>query len=718
MAALTAVDALRLGTSAVDKLYAGSDLVWQLGGGEEPPAATLTYAQLSARDRPALYLRLGESSGTTAADSSGYGRNGTYAGSVLPTRGVTGLLTGDADLAADFSSGRVEVADAAWMDSTAFSVSAWITPDSVSSYRAIVTRDSSGASGRGWNLYVLNGYLHFYFYNGADRTATGTTLLAVGTTYHVAMVSDGTTVSLFVNGVREAQYTFTLTNTLANPILVGQSYAGTGVAFPFDGRIDEVEYFTYALTPAQVAERRRVGLQTQTAYDSSVLSGAPIIYLPMDESTGLVSRDRSGGPASVSATMYGGSFVADADGLQAWQQNGSSGQYGATTHATAYNAACTMEAWVKPTLSQPGTESTIWSKSLFFANSTSDFPIKLLAKSASAAKRFHLMVDAGGNFSADANIIAPTDWVEDTWYHVVGVFQNGTSRLYVNGVQVASAATGFNLSNGSGNWLVGASTDYAGGAGLSRFSGRMRRMALYPRALTAAEVADHYQTGVAGAALTYSQVALLDTPHAAYSLHESSGNWLDVSGNSRHLAAVAGVTRGKPAIAARHAGAVSGTGAAGIGIGTGFSGITKIGTLEAWIKTGATAAKGAFIKIGGTGDGWDIGIGNGRNDQLGWTFNLAHNGVNWFNTGYTFEPNTMYHCAITNDGTNIRYYINGRLIGSKVSGGYDPSQQIYLGNEENAQFLSSTVDLAWAAYYTYALPAERLLRHYRSGVAA
>lgn len=53
---------------------------------------------------PLLYWRLGETSGSTAADASGNSRNGTYIGS--PTLGQRGLLAGDGDRSVRFGSGK------------------------------------------------------------------------------------------------------------------------------------------------------------------------------------------------------------------------------------------------------------------------------------------------------------------------------------------------------------------------------------------------------------------------------------------------------------------------------------------------------------------------------------------------------------------------------------------------------------------------------------
>ena len=74
---------------------------------------TAAYRDSVLADSPAAYWRLGEPSGTTAADASGNNRTGSYVGS--PTLGVGGALVGDSNTAVSFngSSQYVEVPYAA-----------------------------------------------------------------------------------------------------------------------------------------------------------------------------------------------------------------------------------------------------------------------------------------------------------------------------------------------------------------------------------------------------------------------------------------------------------------------------------------------------------------------------------------------------------------------------------------------------------------------------
>jgi hypothetical protein len=65
------------------------------------PGTVGSWASEIAADSPDTWWRLGESSGTTAVDSSGNGNDGTYTNS--PTLGVTGLVDGDSDTAITLS---------------------------------------------------------------------------------------------------------------------------------------------------------------------------------------------------------------------------------------------------------------------------------------------------------------------------------------------------------------------------------------------------------------------------------------------------------------------------------------------------------------------------------------------------------------------------------------------------------------------------------------
>lgn len=214
----------------------------------------MTYSSDVLTDSPLGYWRLEETSGSTVTDSSGSSRDGTYFNT--PTLNQAGLL-GEGGACVDFngSDEYAKVTDAAWMDVSAFTVHCMVRPDVVSSYNPVVTRD--GASGsRGWNIYILNGNLHCFDANLGGSVATGSVSLSTATTYHIAMVSTGTQVRLYVNGTLDVQVTASLGNTLANDLMFAGSQAGGAGApsFYFNGKIDEVVYVGTDLSGSRIAD--------------------------------------------------------------------------------------------------------------------------------------------------------------------------------------------------------------------------------------------------------------------------------------------------------------------------------------------------------------------------------------------------------------------------------------------------------------------------------
>lgn len=85
-----------------------------------------------------------------------------------------------------------------------------------------------------------------------------------------------------------------------------------------------------------------------------------------------------------------------------------------------------------------------------------------------------------------SNLSSPTAISLNTWYYLTAVQNGNTGRfLYVNGVSVANDAS-IAASGNENIWIGGASgvTEY--------FFGRIANVHLYSRALSAKEVADHY----------------------------------------------------------------------------------------------------------------------------------------------------------------------------------------------------------------------------------
>lgn len=102
-----------------------------------------------------------------------------------------------------------------------------------------------------------------------------------------------------------------------------------------------------------------------------------------------------------------------------------------------------------------------------------------------------------------------TGYADSTWHHVVGTLSTAGEKLYVDGQLIMTDATVTSAEGVSGYWKVGcgnlqnwqnAATAATGSTALdysgpSYFTGQIQYAAVYPVALTASQVLQHYQAG-------------------------------------------------------------------------------------------------------------------------------------------------------------------------------------------------------------------------------
>lgn len=257
----------------------------------------MTYTSEVLADSPLVALHLDETSGTTAADYSGNGRDMTSANCTLNQPGV--MLAAGTSYDLNGSSSQISLADAAWQRPAAFTIKGWIKPDQVD-FRAIAAKDAAGA---GWAFYIVSGKLSLYT-NGSAHTDT-TTALSTGVKYMVSATYDSGTIKLYVNDTLVATFPgASLTQTSATSLLLGVSTGSNGGAsrfFWFDGLLDEVEYYDTALSGARIAAHYAAGVATPiTVSGTAWASGATFL-------DGAMPISIQGAPFTAPATMLDGS---------------------------------------------------------------------------------------------------------------------------------------------------------------------------------------------------------------------------------------------------------------------------------------------------------------------------------------------------------------------------------------------------------------------------
>jgi hypothetical protein len=187
-----------------------------------------------------------ETSGTTAADQSGKGNNGTVANGIWVTGGkFNGALSFNG------SSSMVTVADSATLDlTTGMTLEAWLRPSVVGNWQTAIVKEQPGNLVYGMysstNLNRPEAEVNI----GGTKVVNGTTTLPSGAWSHLAATYDGANIRLYLNGAQVAQVaqTGTIGTSTGALRIGGNSIWGER----FNGLIDEVRVYNRALSAGEV----------------------------------------------------------------------------------------------------------------------------------------------------------------------------------------------------------------------------------------------------------------------------------------------------------------------------------------------------------------------------------------------------------------------------------------------------------------------------------
>ncbi len=141
--------------------------------------------------------------------------------------------------------------------------------------------------------------------------------------------------------------------------------------------------------------------------------------------------------------------------------------------------AMTLEAWVSPTVAPSGWRAII----------DKDVDRYYLMAGTSSQNR----PGVGGTFgTTNQNVFGTATLAVNTWTHLAATYDRATIRLFVNGVQVSTAAQTAAVSTSNAVLTIGA--DFYG----EYFAGLIDEVRIYNRALSAAEIQTDMNTAVGG----------------------------------------------------------------------------------------------------------------------------------------------------------------------------------------------------------------------------
>jgi hypothetical protein len=452
----------------------------------ENPASTLTTAASFECNYPGLvlgtagvasYWRLGETSGTSAADSSG-GITGTYTGTY--TLGVSGGVAGDANPAARFAGGYVDAGDNRDFTGTAsFSLEAWVRPTTIDgTSRRIVSKALGGL--QGYELFVNSGSgLVFQRIAGSTNSVTASAPPLTSWS-HVVATYDGTTMRLYVNGslANSGASALSLLDNAAT-LRLGNSALGTE---GWAGDLDDVAVYSGALSAAQVQNHFQCGHR----YRDVVLGTSGLqSYWRLGESSGVTAFDSKGtangahanGPSlgAAGAPTYANNATSF-DGVDDYIGFGDVYDFAGT-------ASYTVDGWFnRTTVGEAGTWRVVVGKEPA-VGSRDGWAIAI----SPGSQRIYFDRVSAGN---DDVVISTTATVAGTWYHFAVTYDGATMRMYVDGALEASTPSPLSIPNTTYPLRLGSLDP----APTNLFPGRIDEIAIYDVALTAAQIAEHYRS--------------------------------------------------------------------------------------------------------------------------------------------------------------------------------------------------------------------------------
>lgn len=382
----------------------------------------------------------GSNNGTSFLDQCG--NTITLQGS--PVTSTAQFKFGTASLSLNGSS-ALKVADSARIvpGTGDFTIEAWIRPTATAnariwSYQAagsaqvmILGRDATGR---------VFGELRDS--SGAnDTTLTGATVLNLNQWYHIAFVRQGTTCYIFVDGVMEGNLGG-MSQNIPTGGVCSIGYFQTGANAFFTGFIDEIRFtkgvarYTANFTPPSAAFQDTV----PDPYFGSVIN-----LLHFDGANGATTTTDVTGKSIVlsNSTISTAQFRFGGSSLNV---TGGSTSYAQMTTEALGNGSFTIEYWVRfnALATSPNGSTMFDGRPVTTAGA---YPT-IYADTAD----FHFYTGSGDVMAGGTPAI-------NTWFHVAICRSGSTIRLFIDGVQVASATDTTNyLLAGTGIALLGGNT--------------------------------------------------------------------------------------------------------------------------------------------------------------------------------------------------------------------------------------------------------------------
>ena len=473
--ALLAVDTAQIARSAVDATKVDVPN-FEVNPGDESLVAAWSFEEQA--------IGTAANSSVTIKDTSGNSHDGTVEGAPAYVSGKSGAaLHFDETVDAD----KIIVPNHADFNITGdFSVSIWLYADdaSANSEDFFTKRDSGNDTGAIIGRRTTSSKIDFYMRNAADdgwNVITSAAATANAKWVHVVLMQSSDVLYMYINGVVEADTEACTTNlTGTQKIRIGQSDTGNR---SWDGGIDEVRFYSKALTAAEV----------QWLYHNPGSLGIRAEPIDPGEENLVAHWSFEDKPVGQSAAadeeimdVSGNGHVGTVEGAPAYK----AGKTGAALHFDDSSDADKIIVQNHADFNITGDFSvSLWLNSDNGSGNSEDFFTKrgsdstkaiILRRNTSSKIDFYMrnVGDTGWNLITSA---AATG--NSTWVHIVFMQSSDVLYMWINGVVEADTEACTTDLTGTQNIRIGQSN-----TGNRSFDGKMDEIRFYSKALTAAEV--------------------------------------------------------------------------------------------------------------------------------------------------------------------------------------------------------------------------------------
>jgi hypothetical protein len=543
-----------------------------------------------------------------------------------------------------------------------FTIEMWVNPPSHPSETLPISRVYDGSGNYSFAAYFTNGTVRF-LYNGLTTISTST-VLSLNTWSHVAYVRNGTTLTIYVNGVSAGSGTISGSITASSyAVGVGARYDGS---FPFVGWISNARIvkgtavYTSAFTPSTTPLTAISGTSLLTCQSNRFIDNSTNAFT-ITPNGNVAVNPLQPFTAPTGTSAYGSGYF---DGTGDWLTP-PTGQ----TALTLGTSDFTIEMWAYPTTQVRGNPS------LFASDPGIGLANAILIQFGGTTGQTMLWVN-NTNLTASAT----NNYIRlNQWNHIAICRSGGnTYTFYINGVAVNSVATN-STSLTTSSWYLGYWTvaDNAYTGYLSNFR-IVKGTVVYTGAFTPP---------------TSPLTAITNTSLLTMQTNASSQNntFLDSSTNNFVITRAGNTTQGTfTPYGANWSNLLPNTTGSCLRFGTSTNLALGSGdfTVEMWVYINALASAGYSTILDWRTNGFtpaNIPLfgDNNNNGKLAFIYGNGGGGfIQVLESSTTMPLNAWTHIALVRSGTTVTLYFNGTSVASATSSVNFGNETLSLGQPQ------------------------------------